>query len=234
MNAVADSVVAERQLVLQVLHSTVQMLGPVVGAHVEIVLHDLSRPEASIVAIANGQVTGRRVGGPVLGGPRHDLGFSAVMRALQDRSASTPLVLENYPTLAPDGRELRSSTVIFRDRDGQPFASLCSNSDLSGIAAAHACLGQLLGLGSAPEPLPDSAQERPQDMEQLLAQIIHSACPAGTRLSKGHKLEAVRQMQERGVFIVKGGIEKAAAALGVTRYSIYNYLEQIRAQSAEE
>ncbi|MGE8311970.1 MAG: helix-turn-helix domain-containing protein, partial [Pseudomonas protegens] len=49
-----------------------------------------------------------------------------------------------------------------------------------------------------------------------------------------HKLDAVRQMQERGVFIVKGGIEKAAAALGVTRYTIYNYLEQIRAQGAEE
>jgi predicted transcriptional regulator YheO len=167
----------------------------------------------------------------VLVGPRQDLGFAAVRRALQDRSAATPLVLENYPTLAPDGRELRSSTVIFRDSSGQPFASLCSNSDLSGIAAAHACLGQLLGLGSAPAPRRDEAP----DMEQLLAQIIQGACPGnGARMSKQHKLDAVRQMQERGVFIVKGGIEKAAAALGVTRYTIYNYLEQIRAQGAEE
>lgn len=30
------------------------------------------------------------------------------------------------------------------------------------------------------------------------------------------------------MFIVKGGIEKAAAALGVTRYTIYNYLDEIR------
>ncbi|WP_176720637.1 helix-turn-helix domain-containing protein, partial [Pseudomonas sp. BIOMIG1BD] len=103
--------------------------------------------------------------------------------------------------------------------------------DLSGIAAAHACLGQMLGLGSAPEPRGDE----PQDMEQLLAQIIQAACPEpGARLTKQHKLEAVRQMQERGLFIVKGGIEKAAAALGVTRYTIYNYLDQIRAQGAEE
>ncbi|RBJ86045.1 hypothetical protein C3L29_003025 [Pseudomonas sp. MWU12-2534b] len=231
MNPPCDALLAERQLVLQVLSSTLQMLAGVVGQHVEIVLHDLDRPESSIVAIANGHVTGRQVGDPVLGGPRQDLGFSAVLRALQDRSASTPLVLENYPTLAPDGRELRSSTVIFRDRSGQPFASLCSNSDLSGIAAAHACLGQLLGLGRAPAPHRDESR----DMEQLLAQIIQGACPASaTRMSKQHKLDAVRQMQERGVFIVKGGIEKAAAALGVTRYTIYNYLEQIRAQGAEE
>ena len=39
-------------------------------------------------------------------------------------------------------------------------------------------------------------------------------------------------MQERGIFIVKGGIEKAAAALGVTRYTVYNYLEEIRKQTA--
>ncbi|WP_025128224.1 transcriptional regulator [Pseudomonas sp. PH1b] len=230
MTPTADPVLAERQLVLQVLHGTLKMLAGVVGPHVEIVLHDLDQPERSIVAIANGHVTGRRVGGPVLGGPRHDLGFAAVLRALEDRSGSTPLVLENYPTQAPDGRELRSSTVVFRDSGGQPFASLCSNSDLSGIAAAHACLGQMLGLGAAPEP----RIAEPQDMEQLLAQIIQGACPGGARMTRQHKLDAVRQMQDRGVFIVKGGIEKAAAALGVTRYTIYNYLEQIRAQGAEE
>nr|BFD41598.1 PAS domain-containing protein [Pseudomonas sp. FFPRI_1] len=230
MTPTADPVLAERQLVLQVLHGTLKMLAGVVGPHVEIVLHDLDQPERSIVAIANGHVTGRRVGGPVLGGPRHDLGFAAVLRALEDRSGSTPLVLENYPTQAPDGRELRSSTVVFRDSGGQPFASLCSNSDLSGIAAAHACLGQMLGLGAVPEP----RIAEPQDMEQLLAQIIQGACPGGARMTRQHKLDAVRQMQDRGVFIVKGGIEKAAAALGVTRYTIYNYLEQIRAQGAEE
>lgn len=217
---------AERQLLFKVLHSTVTMLGNVVGRHVEIVLHDLSRPEASIVAIANGHVTGRRVGSPVLGGPRDDLGFIAVRRAMEDRSGSEPVVVENYPTTAPDGRPLRSSTVVYRDSSGQPFATLCSNADLSGLAAAHACLGELLGLAAAPEPRGDE----PQDMEQLMAQIIHGACPGGTALmKKPQKLDAVRQMQDRGLFIVKGGIEKAAAALGVTRYTIYNYLDQLRA-----
>ncbi|MGE7955407.1 helix-turn-helix transcriptional regulator [Pseudomonas sp. NPDC089530] len=216
----------ERQLVFKVLHSTLNMLGSVVGRHTEIVLHDLSRPESSIVAIVNGHVTGRRVGSPVLGGPREDLGFIAVRRAMEDRSGSEPLVVENYPTRAPDGRPLRSSTVVYRDSRGEPFATLCTNADLSGIAAAHACLGELLGLGAAPEPRGDE----PQDMEQLMAEIIQGACPGGTALmKKPQKLEAVRRMQDRGLFIVKGGIEKAAAALGVTRYTIYNYLDQIRA-----
>lgn len=216
----------EHRLVFQVLRSILSMLGSVVGPHTELVLHDLSRPESSIVAIANGHVTGRRVGGPVLGGPRQDMGFSAVRRAMEDCSGSEPLVVENYPTTAPDGRPLRSSTVVYRDSRGQPFATLCSNTDLSGIAAAHACLGQMLGLVAAPEP----RSAEPPDMEQLMAEIIQRACPGGALLMrKPQKLDAVRQMQDRGLFIVKGGIEKAAAALGVTRYTIYNYLEQIRA-----
>ena len=51
-------------------------------------------------------------------------------------------------------------------------------------------------------------------------------------MNKQAKVEAVRVMQERGLFIVKGGVEKAAAALGVTRYTIYNYLEQLRGEHA--
>ncbi len=192
----------------------------------EIVLHDLTHPERSIVAIANGHVTGRRVGGSVLGGPSQDLGFIAVRRAMEDCSGSDPLVVENYPTVAPDGRPLRSSTVVYRDSSGQPFASLCINADLSGVAAAHALLAGFLGQGAAPE----SRGDEPRDMEQLMVEIIQVACPGGVvGMKKSQKLEAVRQMQDRGLFIVKGGIEKAAAALGVTRYTIYNYLEQIRA-----
>jgi predicted transcriptional regulator YheO len=221
---------AERQLTIKVLHSALKMLGSVVGRHIEIVLHDLTMPERSILAIANGHITGRRVGGPVLGGPLDDLGLIAVRQALEDRSSTEPLLVENYTTIAPDGRKLISSSVVYRDSGGLPFASLCINADMSGIAAAHACLGGLLGLIAAPE-LP--SDDDPQDMERLMAEIIISACPTGAlRLKKSQKLEAVRLMQNRGLFIVKGGIEKAAAALGVTRYTIYNYLDEIRALEA--
>ena len=43
--------------------------------------------------------------------------------------------------------------------------------------------------------------------------------------------QIMRVMQERGLFIVKGGVEKAASALGGTRYTVYNYLEQLRGAS---
>ncbi|WP_286788892.1 MULTISPECIES: transcriptional regulator [unclassified Pseudomonas] len=222
----------EHDLAFNILQSTVHLLGNAVGQHIEIVLHDLRRPEHSIVAIVNGHITGRIVGESVLGGPQKDLGFRVVAEALSKPSASetAPLIIENYLTLAPGGRQLRSSTAVYRDSYGQPFASLCINSDLSNIAAAHACLGSLLGLSAASE----QNREHPKGMDQLMAEIIQAACPSGAlRMKKAQKIEAVREMEDRGLFIVKGGVEKAADALGVTRYTIYNYLEQIRAAHSD-
>ena len=77
------------------------------------------------------------------------------------------------------------------------------------------------------------AVSEPADMELLMSEIIQASLQRSGqgRMNKQAKVEAVRVMQERGLFIVKGGVEKAASALGVTRYTIYNYLEQLRGTS---
>ncbi|OAI84720.1 helix-turn-helix transcriptional regulator [Pseudomonas putida] len=219
---------SERQLVLNVLHATVRMLGTVLGRNTEVVLHDLTRPEHSVLAIVNGHLSGRQVGSPILAGPRHDRGFDAVLHAALEKGSQAPVVIGNYPTLGHDGKAFRSATAVFRDAAGEPFASLCVNTDLSGIAAAQACLEQLLA--TAEDPAQPPAQ--PPDLEQLMTRIIDGALQdaraRGVRFGKAQKLEAVRQMHDGGLFIVKGAVEKAAAALGVSRYTVYNYLEEIR------
>lgn len=52
------------------------------------------------------------------------------------------------------------------------------------------------------------------------------------KMNKQAKVDAVRVMQERGLFIVKGGVEKAATALGVARFTVYNYLEELRVDAS--
>ncbi|MDU9394424.1 transcriptional regulator [Pseudomonas sp. zfem002] len=218
----------ERQLVLDVLHATVRMLGTVLGRNTEVVLHDLTHPEHSVLAIVNGHISGRQIGSPILAGPRHDRGFDAVLRAALEKGSQTPVVIGNYPTQGHDGKTLRSATAVFRDAGGEPFASLCVNSDLSGIAAAQACLEQLLGSAEEPPPAPSEAPDLEQLMNRIIDGALQDARQRGVRFGKTQKLEAVRQMHDGGLFIVKGAVEKAAAALGVSRYTIYNYLEEIR------
>jgi len=49
-------------------------------------------------------------------------------------------------------------------------------------------------------------------------------------MQKDEKLETVRYLQKRGVFLVKGTIEKVANLLNVSRYTIYNYLVEVKSQ----
>lgn len=228
MSAPSPDIRHERALILQTLHAAVTALGSVVGRNTEIVLHDLEHPEQSVLAIANGHVTGRKEGSPVLAVPAEDQGLRALINETSPVDDTTPKVIPDYPTRGRQGQTLRSATALYRDSSGRAFAALCINTDNSELLAARRCLDSLLNSTDSPP----AAAEEGADMAQLMADIIAdslSELNSDLRHSrKQAKLAAVRKMQERGMFIVKGGIEKAAAALGVTRYTIYNYLDEIR------
>lgn len=216
----------ERQLTLTVLKAALQALGSVAPRNLEILLHDLDNPEHSVIAIVNGHLSGRRVGSPILAAPEQDQGFKALMHAGRTQDGCEPVVLPDYPTTLK-GRTLRSATAIFRDSGGHPFASLCVNTDITGLDAAMTFLQHFQPLGALPDTHPP---REAADMTLLMSEIIQDSLQRSGRgrMNKQAKVEAVRVMQERGLFIVKGGVEKAADALGVTRYTIYNYLEQLR------
>lgn len=234
------------------------MLAAMAGPHLEVVLHDVSRPANSVVAIANGHISGRSVGSSVLQGPQNDRGFDAATRLQSDEGAVHSLV-QDYVTVTATGRQLRSASAIFRDANGVPFATLCLNADMSAFQAAHGWLEQMLkplqqALSAAPAaPLqaakadakaapadgpaapgvhaPSAAQAEPQ-MDTLMQEIISAAVPEpsgpAASMTREDKIQAVGEMQRRGLFIVKGGVERAAAALQVSRFTIYNYMEQLR------
>ena len=224
-----DANAAERRHVMNALHAIVRMLGTMVGNHIEVVLHDITKPESSIVAIANGHVSGRRIGNPILSGPKDDQGFAAAKEQLSAGGEGVHSVIEGYATLSRSGRQLRSSTVVFRDAAGEPFAALCLNADHSVIEAAHTWLGTLLQRPNGTAAVPSDEQP---DLDALIRDIIADAVQRLGRpvalMRKDEKIAAVEAMMQRGLFMVRGGVERAATTLGVTRFTIYNYLEALR------
>lgn len=232
--ALPPAIATERRQLMQALHPVVRMLGTIVGHHIEVVLHDLTQPEHSVVAIAHGHVSNRRVGSSILSGPKDDQGFAAAKQALSASGEAQHSIVDDYPTLTRSGQRLKSSTVIFRDSAGEPYAALCLNADLTIIEAAHTWLGLLLhpnGSSTAPR------EEAPAQMDSLMQEIISDAVrrlgKPVSLMNKEEKIQAVQAMMQRGLFIVKGGVERAARALGVTRFTIYNYLEALREREAE-
>jgi len=228
----AVSLAAERAAVINALRPLVPMLAAMAGPHLEVVLHDVSKQENSVIAIANGHISGRGVGSSVLEGPQNDKGFAAATR-IKSKEGAVHSIVEDYVTVTADGRELRSASAIFRDASGEPFATLCLNADLSGFQAAHGWLSHMLKpMVQAAAPATVAASSESQ-MDTLMEDIISEAVgPVGSTesLTREEKIQAVGAMQRRGLFIAKGGVERAAAALRVSRFTIYNYMEQLRSR----
>ncbi|MCE3260946.1 MAG: sensory box protein [Pseudoduganella sp.] len=228
----SPAIEAERNAVLNALHPVVPLLAAMAGPHLEVVLHDVNRPERSVIAIANGHISGRTIGSSVLEGPRDDKGFAAATRVVS-REGALHSIVDGYETVTADGRRLKSASAIFRDAEGIPFATLCLNADVSAFQAAHAWLEQVLAplRATAAVPAPaaaaDSVPGSAQQLDTLMREIIGDAVPLAS-MKREQKIQAMREMQRRGLFIVKGGVQRAAEALQVSRYTIYNYLEEIR------
>jgi predicted transcriptional regulator YheO len=229
--ALSPAIQTERAIVINTLQPIVQMLGSMVGTNVEVVLHDLTNPQRSVIGITNGHVTGRSIGSSVLSGPRGDLSFAAVMEELDVRGEAVHAVVQDYRTENSSGQLLKSSSVIFRDSEGEPFAALCLNADMTIFEAAHSWLERLLNTKPVPQPVQASEPEMDVLMKEIIDDAVHKLGKSVSVMNKEEKIYAVQVMMRRGLFIVKGGVARAAAALGVTRHSIYNYIDELRERS---
>lgn len=192
------------------------------GAACEVVLHDLSSRDLdhSIAAIVNGHVTGRQVGGPST-----NLG----VEVLRDESADHNDY--GYSGRTIDGRDLLSSSVYYRNLDGRIIAALCINRDLSGVQSAMAALGALL-----PEPRPDSA-DSPRELiapdvssvlDDMISEAIATVGKPSSAMNKDDRIEALRLLDRRGAFHIKRAADRVAGRLGVSRVTVYGYLDEVR------
>ena len=73
---------------------------------------------------------------------------------------------------------------------------------------------------------------RMPDLQDALARLIagveHQLGGALATLSRDDKQRAVRMLEERGAFQIRKSIEDTADAMGVSRITVYNYLNAIR------
>jgi predicted transcriptional regulator YheO len=47
-------------------------------------------------------------------------------------------------------------------------------------------------------------------------------------MTQADKKEAVRHMSRRGLFLIRSSVDMVAANLGVSRFTIYNYLDELK------
>lgn len=186
------------------------------GPNCEVVLHDLTLPyDRTIVSIYNGHVTGREVGGG---------GTNAGLEIL--RGTAQPEDQYGYINYTKDGRTLRTTSKYFRDSTGTVEGSLCINFDITGLMMASAVMEGMTGQNGKT----NTKEVFTSNVDELLDLMMQDAV-AGTgkqlaMLTKEDKVAVVRYLDEKGAFLIKKSAEKVADFLGISRFTVYNYLNE--------
>lgn len=193
------------------------------GPSCEVVIHDLRKPDRSIVDIFNGHVTGRKVGDGV---PDHDL--YELSSHYRDRD-----VLTGYVAHTADGRRLRSTTVFLRDSSGHPYASLGINLDLSLAERVHEQTSFLLATDGYQKTGPIAKRRVSHLLRDLTDEakgLINKPVPGYDREDR---IRVALHLEERGAFVIRGSVAAVARQLGVSRMAMYSYIEEARKQMNE-
>ncbi|MEO3388139.1 PAS domain-containing protein [Mesorhizobium sp. CAU 1741] len=225
----------ERELVIETLKWVVEGMQHIIGGDVEVVLHDLSRPGSSVVAIANGHITGRVTGSPIISGPFDDLGLKKLLSGEFAETGKSYSIISDYRTRSRVGQPLDSTSIILRDDGGEAYAAFCINADRNRLRELDTVVRGLLNAVVGPSQA--ATESESANVDDLVQEIIQSGIaatgkPAAT-MTREDKMEAVRHMNDRGLFLIRSSVDLAASHLGVSRFTIYNYLDQLRGQTAK-
>lgn len=191
------------------------------GQSCEVVLHDYRDQERSVVAVA-GSVTGRTVGDAM-----SEIGLRVLAAGPDARNEV------GYVTRAQDGRVLKCTTLPLRDGDGTLIGALCINIDISAIKRATGVLSDLLGLSALEEPSPVSTTNFSGDLDQVVESLVERAERAHAvpvaALGRTERLALVRELNDAGVFGLRGAPGRIAKRLGISRTGLYNDLAELKA-----
>ncbi|WP_027181555.1 helix-turn-helix transcriptional regulator [Oleidesulfovibrio alaskensis] len=219
--------VENRSAAIQRFIPLVDFLGTFLGKDCEVVLHDTSRPDSSVVAIANSHISGRRVGSPIT-----DLALQLMKAGTSERES----FVIGYKSQARDGRALHSATYFIREDDGTLAGMLCLNMDNTGLLEARDLIERFIQRGRMEKPRPEpenghSLETFAESLEDLtgssILQVVNGAEIPPERMTPDEKIAIVRTLNDKGVFLLKGAVAVVARHLAASEATVYRYLQRV-------
>ena len=187
------------------------------GKNCEVVIHDLSIPQNSVVYTVNNHVTGREIGQSF-----EHLIKDVLLSKKFDRDYTA-----NYITIAEDGRKIKSSTALIRDSDDKVIGALCINYDLENLNNMKIFLDEFM---AAEQEKVEIAVEPFDNVMEIVDDLIDKIIGNNKieHLKRKEKIELISFMDRKGIFLIKGAIEKVAEKLNISKVTVYSYLDEIK------
>ena len=206
--------------ILKGVQSVMKGIAFIYGTSCEVVLHSMEHEDRAIIAIENNLVSGRDVGEPM-----SDFVFSL----LEDMSTADEPFINFFKNTTLSKNELKSCTTLIRNSLGRIIGALCINMDLS--VPVKDFFNEFLQFDSDKYESTKTAAYT-QTTRELIDSSIDSALEIVNKqrgLSSTDRNKAViLELHKKGIFSVKKGVEITAEELGISRFTVYNYLKALK------
>lgn len=187
------------------------------GKECEVVVHDLGMPETSVVYAVHGEVTGRAKG----------QSFDHLIKNVLLNKEFKQDRLFNYSFETPDGKKIRSSSLLIRDEKKKVIGMLCVNYDTSRYLYMQQSLNAFFGEEAG---MKQDTEEPDQDVMAIIDDLILKIIGTDdiSNLNRKRCVELVKFMDDKGIFLVKGAMDKVAGLMGVSKITLYSYLDEAK------
>ncbi len=212
----------EDELILEALKNVVHGLSFFLENDTEIVLHSFKDIDHSVVAIENGHITNRKTGSTLT---------EAGSKIIKDIVSENKQFVGPYRSLSPNGRILRSITIPIRNKN-KLIGLICLNMDINRVIQAEEFLkpflhfeNQIISNGN----LEKSGSALLSSLkEQILEEAILKIETKGEIPQKEKNKFLVEDLYEKDFFDLKDSVEFVARKLGVSIFTIYNYIRELK------
>lgn len=202
------------------LKRLVKMLEIQLGKDTEIVLHDLTRSyDSTIVEIANGELSGRKVG---------DSGTNLGLEVLRGKVQNGDRF--NYITNGRDGKVFRSSSMYIYNDDNKVIGSICINTNITETIKMEKYFHDRNQINVEQDEANCEifANNVGDILNHLLVQAQNKIGKSVHDMTREDKVEFLNYLDERGAFLISKANEKIGSFLGISKYTLYQYLDMAR------
>jgi Uncharacterized protein conserved in bacteria len=185
------------------------------GPNCETLIHDLSVPEHPILKICNNEVSGRELGST------EDI-YGGEIRPGEVR----PLIRSDYVNhlaITKKGKRVKTSTWVLEGEDYRFGFGI--NFDFSAMDS----MARLIESFTRVESDLDEAiidDNKADQLESMVQACLGSTGKKVEDMTKQDRLEVIRQLKALNAFRFQKAVPCVAEALGVSRYSVYKYLNE--------
>ncbi len=213
----------ENKTIFKILRQMAVAVTQTIGRNCEVAVHDFADLNKSLVYLA-GDVTGRKTGAPIT---------DFVVKALHTEGKKIK-DRHNYKTTTKDGRSIKSSTIFIRNGAGNVIGAFCINIDTTELLNASQVIDEIVKTIDLKgnDNRETFAATIGETIEALFEQAVSIVGKQPATMSTAEKIRLVEVLESKGAFQIKGAVDQAAIMIGVSKYTVYNYLQKIRAANA--